>query len=112
MAASVSFSYARKSQHHMPRTSPDSGDVIVRREVRDGMVVHILRTAPGTDQYLLRSREEAVAQAVTFAEREGVQAWFVDESDHYVPLTRSRLVEPLQVKRERPRPVGLRPAGR
>ena len=76
------------------------------------MVVYLLRTAPRTDQYLLRTREEAVAHAVTFAEREGVQAWLVDESDHCVPLTRSRLVEPVQVKRERSRPVGLRPAGR
>jgi hypothetical protein len=79
--------------------------------MRDGMVVYILRTAPGADQYLLRTREEAVAQAVTFAERDGVQAWLVDESDHYVPLTRSRLLEPVQVKRERPMPGGLRPAG-
>lgn len=75
------------------------------------MVVYVLGTAPGTDQYLLRAREEAVVQAVTFAERQGVRAWLIDQSDHYVPLTRRRMVEPLRVKRERPMPGGLRPAG-
>lgn len=93
------------------RTSPEKGDVLVRRETRDGVVVYILRTAPGIDQYLLRTREDAVVQAVTFAERQGVRAWLIDESDHYVPLTHRRLAGPVRAKRQRPVPGGLRPAG-
>ena len=84
---------------------------MVRPETRDGMVVYILRTAPGTDQYLLRTREDAVVQALTFAERQGVQAWLIDGNDHCVPLTNGRMAESLGVKRQRPMPGGLRPAG-
>jgi len=93
------------------RTTPEKGDVLVRQETRDGAVVYVLRTAPGTDQYLLRTREEAVGQAMTFAERHGVRAWLLEDGDHCVPLTNSRMVEPVRVKRGRPAPGGLRPAG-
>jgi hypothetical protein len=93
------------------RTSPEKGDVLVGQETRAGTVVYILRTAPGIDQYLLRTREEAVGQAVTFAERQDVRAWMVDEGNYCVALTRSRMVEPVRMKRERPKPGGLRPAG-
>lgn len=93
------------------RTSPENGDVLVRQETRDGMVVYILRTALGTDQYLLRTREEAVMQALTFAERQGVRAWLIDDSDHYVPLTNGRMGESVGVKRERPVRGAWRPAG-
>jgi hypothetical protein len=78
------------------RTSPENGDVLVRQETRDGTIVYILRTAPGTDQYLLRTREDAIVQALTFAERQGVRAWLIDDSDHYVPLTDGRMVEPVR----------------
>ena len=90
---------------------PENGDVVVRPETRDGTVVFVLRTAPGTDQYLLRTREEAVVQAVTYAECHRVQAWWLDDSDHYVPLTHIRTVEPVRAKRGRLIPGGLRPAG-
>ena len=93
------------------RATPENGDVLVRQETRDGAVVYILRTAPGTDQYLLRTRADAVVQAVTFAERHGVRAWLLEDGDRCVPLTNSRMVEPVRVKRERPMPGGLRPAG-
>jgi hypothetical protein len=88
------------------RTSPENGDILVRQETRDGMVVYVLRTAPGTDQYLLRTREDAVVQALTFAERQGVRAWLIDDSDHYVPLTNGQMGESVGVKRERPTPGG------
>ena len=93
------------------RTSPENGDVLVRRETRDGMVVYILRTAAGADQYLLRTREDAVVQAVTFAERQGVRAWLIDDSDHYVPLTNGRMGQSVGVKRERPGRGAWRPTG-
>ena len=93
------------------RGSPETGDVVLRQETRDGMVVYVLRTTPGTDQYLLRTREQAVVQALTFAKRQGVRAWLIDESDHSVPLTNGRNKGALGAKHERPMPGGLRPAG-
>ncbi len=69
------------------RTTPEDGDIVVRQEKRDGTVVYVLHTAPGPDQYLLRAREEAAAQALTLAERDGVRAWLTtDESYDFVLL--------------------------
>jgi hypothetical protein len=67
---------------HASTLASGERDVVVRRETRDGIVVHILRTAPGADQYLLHS-EEAVVQG-----------------------------ESIGITRERPVPGGLRPARR
>ena len=49
------------------RLAPEDGDIVVREEQREGVLIYALHTA-GADQYLLRTREEAVAQAVTFCE--------------------------------------------
>ena len=49
------------------RTTPEDGDVVLREEERKGKSVYVLHTAPGPDQYVLRSREAAVAQALRFA---------------------------------------------
>ena len=73
--------------------APEDGDIVVRQEERDGMLVYVLHTAPGADQYLLRTREEAVAQAVTFARREQVRAWLTDEGYDFVLLEDFRAVE-------------------
>jgi hypothetical protein len=64
--------------------------------MREGRVVYVLHTAPGADQYLLRTREEAVAQAMTFAKRQGVRAWLTDEKDDVVLLNDFRVVESVQ----------------
>jgi hypothetical protein len=66
---------------------------MVREEKRDGAHVYVLRTAPGSDQYLLRTREEAVEQAVAFARRHGVRAWFGDGGSGVVLLEDSRAME-------------------
>jgi hypothetical protein len=76
------------------RPLPTDGDVIVRRERRVGTFVYVLHAAPGPDQYVLRTRKEGVAQAVTFAKRQGVRAWFSDGAgDAFVLLEDSRPVE-------------------
>jgi hypothetical protein len=68
------------------RTTPEDGDIVVRQETR-GTVVYVLHTAPGPDQYLLRRREEAVAQAATRAKRGQVRAWLTtDEGYDFVLL--------------------------
>src|SRR2546428_7019650 len=77
------------------RTTPEDGDVVVREEKREGAVVYVLHTAPGADQYVLRSREEAVAQAAAFAKREYVRgAWLTNEGYDFVLLEDFRVVEP------------------
>ena len=71
----------------MARSTPEDGDIVVREEQRDSKVVyilHILHTAPGADQYVLRSREDAIKQAVTFAKRQSVRAWLTDEGYDFV----------------------------
>ena len=75
------------------RTTPEHGDIVVRAEKREGAIVYVLHTAPGADQYLLRTREEAVAQALTFAKREHVRAWLTDEGYDFVLLEDFRVVE-------------------
>jgi hypothetical protein len=77
----------RLSSHDLARSTPEDGDVVVRQETREGTVVYVLRTAPGPDGYLFRTGDEAISQAVTFAKRHRVRAWFsTDESADFVLL--------------------------
>jgi hypothetical protein len=76
-----------------PRSTPEDGDIVVREEIREGKRVYVLHTAPGADQYMLGSREAAVAHAVTFAKREGVRAWLTDEGYELVLLEDFQVVE-------------------
>jgi hypothetical protein len=67
--------------------TPADGDIVVRQETRDARLVYVLRIAPGPDQYVLGSCEEAVAHALILAKRDGVRAWFTrDEDDDFAPL--------------------------
>ena len=66
----------------LAHSAPENGDIVVRQEKREGTLVYVLHTVPGPDQYLLRTREEAVAQALTFAKGARVRAWLASgESD-------------------------------
>jgi hypothetical protein len=75
------------------RVTPEDGDIVVSQEKRDGTLVYILHTAPGADQYLLRTCEEAVTQAVAFAKRQQVRAWLTDEGHTCVLLEDFRAVD-------------------
>jgi hypothetical protein len=75
------------------RTAPQDGDIVIRQENQAGSVVYVLHTAPGPDQYVLRTREEAVAQATTVAKRQGVRLWLTDEGYDFVLLEDFRAVE-------------------
>jgi hypothetical protein len=77
------------------RSTPEDGDLVVREEERERRRVYLLHTAPGPAQVLLRSREEAIAKALTFAERERVRAWLTDEGDDFVLLEDFRVAEPV-----------------
>jgi hypothetical protein len=61
------------------RLVPERGDVVVREDVHVGRRVYVLYTVPGADQFHVRTREEAIAQAAAFAKRERVRAWLTDE---------------------------------
>ena len=58
--------------------TPRWGDVVVRKEKRDGIFVYVLRIAPETDHEVLTAREEAVAQGLLLAERQHVCVWMTD----------------------------------
>jgi hypothetical protein len=75
------------------RTTPDDGDIVVREEKREGRLVYVLHTAPSADQSLLRTRDEAVAHALTFAKRQHVRAWLTDEGYDFMLLEDFRVVE-------------------
>jgi hypothetical protein len=65
----------------MARFTPEDGDVLIREAQGEEHRVYILRTCPGPDQLLARSREEAVAKAIGFAKREQVRVWLDNEVD-------------------------------
>jgi hypothetical protein len=66
--------------------APEDGDVVVRPQWRERTLVYALHIAPSPDQYVCRSRKEAIAQAMTFAKRNHVRAWLSDEDYDFVLL--------------------------
>jgi hypothetical protein len=68
------------------RTMPENGDVVIRPHVQDGRRVFALHTVPGPEQCVLRSRDDAVGQAVVFAKREHVRVWSTDDGAGFVLL--------------------------
>ena len=86
----------RTPPHDMARTTPEDGDIVVREEQRDGTLVYVLHTAPGPDQYLLRSRRDAVTHALTFALRAHARAWLTGaQADFGLLLEDFRAVTPI-----------------
>lgn len=72
---------------------PESGDVVVRHDRRQNADVYVLHTVPGTDQYLLRSRDVAIAHATGYAKAQGVGAW-LDEHSRFTLIRTFRTVQP------------------
>jgi hypothetical protein len=65
-------------------STPEEGDLVIRRDMRDGERVYVLHTAPGADQILLRTRDEAIAHATGFAACQGVRVWIKTEGRYSV----------------------------
>jgi hypothetical protein len=65
---------------------PDSDDVVVRQKHGNPSIVYLLGTPAAPDQFMLRTRDEAVSQAVAFAKRHRVRAWFANGDDTFVLL--------------------------
>ena len=65
---------------------PDSDDVVVRQSRGNPSIVYVLGTPSAPDQFVLRTRDEAVSQAVAFARRQRVRAWFANGDDTFMLL--------------------------
>ena len=65
---------------------PDSDDVVVRQKHGNPSIVYLLGTPSAPDQFIVRTRDEAVSQAVAFAKRQRVRAWFANGDDTFVLL--------------------------
>jgi hypothetical protein len=60
---------------------PDDDDVVVRAKHGNPSAVFLLGTPSAPNQFQVRSRDEAIRQALAFAKRQKVRAWFEDDSD-------------------------------
>jgi hypothetical protein len=66
--------------------APDEDDVVVRQKRGNPSTVYLLGTPSAPDQFILRTRDEAVSQALAFAKRHQVRAWFARGDDEFVLL--------------------------
>jgi hypothetical protein len=72
---------------------PDQDDVVVRERRGNPHVVYLLGTPTTPDQFSLRTREEAVTQAIAFARRQRVRAWFDNADNTFLLLGTFRIEE-------------------
>jgi hypothetical protein len=68
----------------MPR--PDEDDVVIRQRRGDSSIVFVLGTPSAPDRFILRTRDEAVSQALAYAKRQQVRACFAKGDDDFVLL--------------------------
>ena len=65
---------------------PDENDVVIRQRHGNPSIVFVLGTPSTPDQFILRTRDEAVSQALAYAKRQHVRAWFAKGDDDFVLL--------------------------
>jgi hypothetical protein len=65
--------------------SSDSDDVIVTIKRGNSSTVFVLGTSVTPDQFIVRTHDEAVSRAISYAKRQGVRAWFAGD-DGFVLL--------------------------
>ena len=63
---------------------PDEYDVVIRQRHGNPSIVFVLGTPSTPDQFILRTRDEAVSQALAYAKRQHVRAWFAKGDDDFV----------------------------
>jgi hypothetical protein len=68
------------------RLTLEDDDVVIREKHGNPSTVYLLGTSATPDQFILRTRDEAVSQALAFAKRQGVRTWFADGDDKFVLL--------------------------
>jgi hypothetical protein len=65
---------------------PENDDVVVRQKHGNPTTVYVLSTSSTPEQFTIPTRDEAVAQALTFARRAQVRAWFANGDSTFVLL--------------------------
>ena len=65
---------------------PDHDDVVIRQKHGNPSTVYLLGTPAAPDQILVRTRDEAVSQALAYAKRQHVRAWFAKSDEDFVLL--------------------------
>ena len=76
---------------------PDNDDVVVRERRGNPHAVYVLGTPAAPDQFSLRTREQAVTQAMAFARRQHVRAWFDNGDNTFLLLGTFKDAEPTPV---------------
>ena len=66
--------------------SPENDDVVIWQKRGNLSTVYLLGTLSAPDQYIVPTRDDAVLQALAFARRECVGAWFAHGIGDFVPL--------------------------
>ena len=65
---------------------PDNNDVVIHRKNGNASGDYVVGTLAAPDQFTLRTRDQAIAHAITFARRQQLRAWMVKGEDDYVLL--------------------------
>lgn len=65
---------------------PDNDDVIIRQKRGNPSTVYLLGTSSTPDQFMLRTRDDAVSQALAYARRQHVRAWFAKGGEDFMLL--------------------------
>lgn len=67
-------------------THPDNDDVVIRPKRSNPSTVYLLGTPSAPDQIIVRTRDEAISQAVAYARHQHVRAWFATGDEEIVLL--------------------------
>lgn len=67
-------------------THPDTDDVVVRQKRGNPSTVYLLGTSSAPDQFIVRTRDEAVSQALAYAKHQHVRAWFAKGDEDFMLL--------------------------
>jgi hypothetical protein len=77
---------------------PDNDDVVVRPKRGHPATIYLVGTFAGPEQFILRTHNEAVSQAVVYAKHQHVRAWF-DDGNHDFRLLGTFRTERLEAAR-------------
>jgi hypothetical protein len=67
-------------------THPIKDDVVIWQKHGNLSTVFLLGTPAAPDQFILRTRDEAVSKALAYAKHQHVRAWFANGNDTFVLL--------------------------
>ena len=65
---------------------PGTDDVVIRQKHGNPSTVYLLGIPSAPDQFVLRTRDEAISQALAYAKHQRVRAWLANNDDDFVQL--------------------------